>query len=232
MSDLEGPRVVHHNSANLSRSILKIPGNDTYKDTKKNSKSVTFDQQVETELLKRGKASKQINQEKQKYTVNPYTLRLSDPVMELEFLSYLRMESQSHAKYIVITLNIYSFFLFCQSMYVWKVHEDKDKIVVFLLYLVPSLTLATIYHFSIKYKKLANIYGIALYLSYAITLLVAYVADQIPFKNEQVVNQLQVSIVIFLVIYGGFFNLRVAIDVPARIICLFLIATTLIMMFH
>ena len=117
-------------------------------------------------------------------------------------------------------------------MYMWKVYEDKDKIVVFLLYLVPSLTLATIYHLSFKYKKLANIYGIALYLSYAITLLVAYVADQIPFENEQVVNQLQVSIVIFLVIYGGFFNLRVAIDVPTRIICLFLIATTLIMMFH
>ena len=152
--------------------------------------------------------------------------------MEAEFLSYLRTEAQVHAKYIVIILCIYSFFLFCSSMYKWKVHEDKDNIVVFLLYLVPSLILAIIYQSSFKYEKLANIYGIALYLSYAVTLLAMYTANQIPFQNKQVVNQLQVSIVIFLVIYGGFFNLRVVVDVPTRIICLFIIATTLIMMFH
>ena len=53
----EGLHSVSLKGQNTQKSILKIPGRKPSKDTLRNSKRVKFDEQVETELLKRGKAS-------------------------------------------------------------------------------------------------------------------------------------------------------------------------------
>ena len=85
-------------------------------------------------------------------------------------------------------LNIYTLYLFGTFVYNWQVKEDEDRLVLFLIYLMPSLNLALIYQLSTKIKRLADFYGLTLIVSQTITLVAVYATDLIPCENEQVIS--------------------------------------------
>ena len=73
--------------------------------------------------------------------------------MEEEFRSYLRQEMKRHSKFIMLILVTYSLLLFFNYIYRSKDEEDDkidDGLCLFLINVIPTLTLIILYLLSLK----------------------------------------------------------------------------------